>query len=67
LSKSWDEFTLDACFDPATQELVFTSVVPDNSWFAIGFGNSMKDTDMIAWFVTDAVGETRDYWSDSHA
>ena len=26
----------------------------------------MKNTDMIAWFVKDGKGETRDYWSNSH-
>ena len=38
-------------------------MVPDNSWFAIGFGNTMTNTDMIAWFVNSETGETKDYWS----
>ena len=27
----------------------------------------MSSTDMIAWFVTDKVGETKDYWSTGHS
>ena len=26
----------------------------------------MTNTDMIAWFAVDGVGETRDYYSTSH-
>ena len=40
--------------------------MPSNSWFSIGFGNSMKKTDMIAWFADKKVGETKDYWSMNH-
>ena len=58
---------MDTCFDKSTQELVFTSHVPDNSWLSIGFGSSMSSTDMITWFVTDKVGETKDYWSTGHS
>ena len=49
------------------QEIVFKAVVPDNSWFSIGFGNSMSNTDMIAWHVSDGVGESLDYYSTSHS
>lgn len=27
----------------------------------------MTNTDMIAWFVKDGSGETKDYWSNDHA
>ena len=33
--------------DSATSMMKFTATVPGNSYFAIGFGESMKDTDMI--------------------
>ncbi len=51
LKQEWDDFKLDSCFDSETQELVFRASVPDNSWFSIGFGPSMSNTDMIGWFV----------------
>lgn len=40
--------------------------MPNNSFFSIGFGATMSNTDMIVWFVTDKVGETKDYWSIDH-
>ena len=46
---------------------MFRATVPDNSWLAIGFGNTMTNTDMISWQVTNGVGKTRDYWSNSHS
>ena len=63
LEERWDEFALDTCYDKVANEIVFKAVVPDNSWFSIGFGTTMSDTDMIAWFVTNGVGSARDYWS----
>ena len=59
----WDGFELVMCYDKAAQALVFRAEVPDNSWFSIGFGNSMKNTDMITWFVDNETGRTVDYWS----
>lgn len=35
--------------DYTTQTLKFEVSVPDSSWFAIGFGSTMANTDMIAW------------------
>lgn len=64
--KEWDDFSVDSCYAADSQEVVFTALVPDNSWLSIGFGATMNSTDMIAWFVTDKVGETRDYWSTKH-
>jgi hypothetical protein len=58
---------LDTCYDKNAEELVFKAVIPNNSWFAIGFGPTMTNTDMIAWFADDKIGETRDLWSTSHA
>jgi hypothetical protein len=35
--------------DYTNQTLKFEVSVPDNSWFAIGFGSTMANTDMIVW------------------
>ena len=67
IKNTWDVFELDACYDRDTQELVFKAVVPNNTWFSIGFGESMTNTDMIGWFVKDKAGSNVDYWSTSQA
>lgn len=41
-------------------------VMPETSWFSIGFGASMEDTDMIAWFNKGGKGQTRDLWSGGY-
>jgi len=65
--ESWSEFELDTCYDKNNgPRLVFKVVMPNNSWFSIGFGATMKNTDMIAWFADNKVGLTKDYWSTSH-
>ena len=46
---------------------MFQTVMPDNSWFAIGFGNSMSNTDMISWFVNNGSGSALDYFSESYS
>ena len=66
ISKEWDEFYLETCYDNEQQEVVFRTEIPDNSWFAIGFGSTMEDTDMIAWFADNGTGRTVDYWSTSY-
>lgn len=67
-SKEWNGgFELYTCFDPLTNELVFKAEVPDNSWLGIGFGTTMTNTDMIAWFVTDGVGEVKDLYSTGYS
>lgn len=65
--KSWNDFTLDSCLDADTKELVFRVDMPNNSWFAIGFGKNMSNTDMIAWFADNGRGQARDYYSTSHS
>jgi hypothetical protein len=37
--------------------------MPDDAWFAIGFGSSMRNIDMIGWFSDNGVGSVKDYWS----
>lgn len=51
LKQTWDDFVLDSCYDDQSQELVFRADLPNNSWLSIGFGSSMTNTDMIAWFA----------------
>ena len=42
---------------------MFTAEVINDSWLGIGFGENMRDTDMIVWLVEDGVGEVRDVHS----
>ena len=65
LSNSWDQFTIDTCFDPVAQELVFKVEIPNNSYLGIGFGPTMTDTDMIVWEVYNGIGSVRDLYSTS--
>ena len=50
-------FELYTCFDVAVNELVFKIELLNNSWLGIGFGSTMTNTDMIAWFVDEGEGE----------
>ena len=45
---------------------MFRATIPNNSWFAIGFGAKMENTDMIGWHADNGVGSTKDYWSDGY-
>ena len=46
--------------------MVFKVDMPDDSWFSIGFGPNMTNTDMIGWFSDKGVGSTKDYWSTAN-
>ena len=59
-------FNLSTCLDEASNELVFLADIPNNSWLSIGFGTSMSNTDMIAWFAKDGRGAIRDLWSTGY-
>jgi hypothetical protein len=37
--------------------------MPDNMWFAIGFGNSMSNCDMIGFQANGDNSVVKDYWS----
>lgn len=65
--QSWDDFNLKTCFDVTSQELVFEVDQPDDSWFSIGFGNTMSNTDMISWSVNNGKGKARDLWSTNYS
>jgi len=45
----------------------FTITVPNNNYFAIGFGPTMYSTDMILWQASGATSKVTDLWSTSHA
>ena len=62
-SNTWDVFNLKTCFDKDNEEIVFTAFVPDNTWLGIGFGNTMKDVDMILWRNIEGEAVSRDLWS----
>lgn len=67
LTQTWDvDFTLDTCIDIEANDLVMRATIPDKSWFAIGFGAKMENTDMIGWHAENGVGYTKDYWSTSY-
>ena len=50
-------FALSTCFDQAVGEMVFKVELKNNAWLSIGFGATMSNTDMIAWFVNEGQGE----------
>lgn len=60
-------FELYTCFDQLAGELAFKAIVPNNSWLSIGFGTTMTDTDMIAWFVDEGQGTVQDLFSTKYA
>ena len=37
--------------------------MPINTYFAIGFGYSMIETDMIMWTVSESQSDVQDLWS----
>lgn len=65
-SNTWDSFNLKTCYDKELEEVVFTAIVPDNTWLGIGFGNSMIDVDMIVWRNIEGLAESHDLWSTSN-
>lgn len=63
---SFDGYNLSTCLDEAASELVLIADIPNDSWFAIGFGTSMTNTDMIVWFAKQGQGAIRDLWSSGY-
>ena len=63
---TWGKFILNTCYDREAGELVLKAELPDNSWFGIGFGATMTNTDMITWSVKNGQGEVFDAYSFSH-
>jgi len=60
-------YTLTVSYEPATilteERVRIECVMPDQHWFSIGFGNSMHNTDMIAWTTQGSSSYVTDYWS----
>ena len=54
---------LEYSWDPKTKKVRFQATVPNNSYFAIGFGKNMRNTDMILWQANSANSITSDLWS----
>jgi hypothetical protein len=52
-------------WDVEESELYMTVTVPTNTWFAIGFGSQMVDTDMIVWHADAEEPYSEDYKSFS--
>jgi len=57
--------TFDAVYNPATQTVVYTVVVPKGMYFAIGYGWNMDNTNMYIWQSTGSTSTNAwgDYWS----
>ena len=55
------------CHDVASQELVFHTEIPDDSWLGIGFGPTMTNTDMLVWESRSGKGIIRDVFSVNHS
>ena len=47
-------------YDTTQNELVITTTMPDNTWFAWGWGPSMTETAMVSWIANgeDSIGAT---------
>ena len=65
---NWDmgvkyRFNMEIIYLMKTEELQFKVNMRDNSWLALGFGESMYNTDMIAWHTFGVNSYAADYWS----
>ncbi len=63
---SWDGFDLSTCYDALKGELIFKAQIPNNSWLGIGFGATMKNTDMITWSAKNGIGRIYDSYSSGY-
>ena len=57
---------LEYSWEPETKMVTFVATVPNNNYFAIGFGTSMRNTDMILWQAIGEKSVTTDLWSTSY-
>ena len=64
---TWGGQRLNIAYDSSAEELVFTAVVQDQSYLAVGFGAGMVDTDMILWLADGDKSEVLDLWSLDYA
>jgi hypothetical protein len=63
--KLWNSF-LTISLDSNLKTLTFIATVPNNNYFAIGFGPSMRNTDMILWQAQGTSSKTTDLWSTGY-
>ena len=54
-------------FDWTEDTLLITALVPRNTYFAVGFGRTMTDTDMIIWQNYGIDSPTTDLWSTGYS
>ena len=59
--------SFDMRYLKGTQELEIKAAVPKNTYLAIGYGDLMKNTDMVIFQAKGAKGEVNDLWSQGHA
>ena len=59
------EVTYEAANDETPERLQLVTHIPDNMYYAIGFGDGMYDTDMIGWHGAGDNSYVQDYWSSS--
>ena len=51
--------------DDGEERMQFFVTMPDQMYFSIGFGGSMRNTDMVAWHANRDKSDVVDYWSTS--
>ena len=55
--------TLNYTYDPINDVVVYDVCVPDGNWFAIGYGSSMTNTDMVWWSANTTNSTQLDLYS----
>jgi hypothetical protein len=55
--------TMDVKYQINEERIELVLFMPDGMWFSIGFGSSMVETDMIAFFAQGGDSYVEDYWS----
>lgn len=54
-------------YDSKKDSIVLEATLIEGTWFGVGFGNSMIDTDMIVWQANGKDSKAIDLWSDTYA
>lgn len=62
-----DDSIMEVGYLSSENVVKFDVTVKANSYFAIGYGPSMFDTDMVMWTADGSNSKTTDLWSTSHA
>ena len=60
------DMTLQVSYDTVLQKVKYTVTVPNGQYFAIGYGWSMKNTDMVSWHASGNASNQKDLWSTSN-